>query len=148
MDTTTKYIDNLGLSNTPLFYQNMAGNAQIKRSNSGGVVNSSIIPIVKRINQILVFKANATGWDNAVVGHGLNAIYYTFARWRKKGDTPWIMCNQQNYAAAAPGYPPVFWFEKIETSSTTFGYFDYLTVPPVDIEIEVDVYYVDIPFKI
>lgn len=148
MDTKTSNINNAGLNSRPSFYRNIAGLPQIARVTSGGVVKSSIVPIVKRINQVLKFKATATAWETATVGHGLNVIYYIFARWRKQGDTAWQMAPQIASSSAAPSYPPVFWFEKVETSSTTFGYFDYLASPPVDVDIEVDVYYVDIPFKI
>lgn len=157
MDTTTKYINEKGLTDKPYFYQNMAGSPNIKRSNSGGVVNSSIISIIKRINQLITFKVNATDltyWDSAQVGHGIGKVLYPFVRWRLQGDTAWTMCPQPNYDDASSANPPRFWFEKVNNSSIEFGYYNNLEAavapgtPLKDKTIEVDIYFVDIPFNL
>jgi hypothetical protein len=155
MGTQTDDVINADLNNKPGFYNNIAGLVQTYRSDSGGVVNSSVIPIIKHINQEIIFVVEPTyltSWLNATIGFDVGAIYYVFVRWRIKGDTAWTMAPQPNYDDPSSSEPPRFWIQTIKNSSMVFGYFDwnlavnYGTVPLVDTTIEVDVYFVNIPF--
>lgn len=157
MDIKTDNITEYGLNDRPIFYENMSGLPSIKRTDSSGAVNSSVFPIIKHINQKLLFKVNTTTldhWDNATIGHGIGTIYYVFCRWRIEGASSWTMCPQTNRAIATDAIiPPKFYFNKIQTGSVEVQYYDFdladnfSTVPLKDTTIEVDLYFVDIPFQ-
>jgi hypothetical protein len=147
MDTTTSNIKSGGLNETPNFYRNISGLPQINRTNSFGVVGSSIVPIVKWINTKIKFEPVSTldDWQTAIVGHGLGKVYYTFTRWRISGSSAWTMCPQPNYDSPGADVPAKFSFEKIESSNIVFRYYDPLAATPVEVvEIEVDIYFIDI----
>ena len=144
-------LSSLNRKKRPGFYNNISGLPQTYRSDSGGVVNSSVVPIIKHINQVLNFAVDptyGTDWLPQTVGHGIGKVYYVFARWRLQGDTSWTMCPQPNYDSASSNLPPRFWFDNISPSSITFGYFDYTQLTLKDVNIEVDLYFVNIPFNV
>ena len=163
-------IDPIGLNRGPYFYNNIAGLPQTNRVDSSGVVNSTVIPIVKHIKTVLKFipKAGpAVGWDPVVVGHGLGVTYYTFIRWRymnyqdgsyipgnPTGTTgelnKWVMCSQPNVSSIDPVLNSIAMrFALIEstTSYLKFSYYnDVFILPMKETDIEVEIYFTNIPF--
>ena len=152
MDTQTDNLIAADLDRRPEFYNNISGLPQTNRTDSFGVVNSSVVPIIKRITQVLRFTVNgdSTGWDLTVLGHGIGKVYYSFIRWRLQGEKTWIMCAEANYDAEDVGYPQKFWVERFDPSSVTFGYYDSAAIinsTQKDVSIEIDLCFVNISFS-
>ena len=103
MDTQTDNLIAADLDRRPEFYNNISGLPQTNRTDSFGVVNSSVVPIIKRITQVLRFTVNgdSTGWDLTVLGHGIGKVRILHFLFDINRDDPFffvqITCHESTF---------------------------------------------------